>query len=207
MIAKYEEHGGAAGAGTGAGADRILQDPDVLECGLGELAGSVESYADADVEADTDVEAQTSGKDGSGDAERGTAVTDGEQQSGSGLHPVPASIAGLLSSTCAEIERDLLGEAGTKSGREEWAGPPAPAVPSFSDVAAGSSVPGVRRAYGVETVVESERGRWAVDVLVIFPDGVIRHRIDSFHTKSRAEVSARLIKRAAERELRGRFDV
>ena len=77
---------------------------------------------------------------------------------------------------------------------------PTPAVPV-------PHVPSVRYASGVETVVELERGRWAVDVLVFCPDGMVRHRIDTHHTKSRAEISARLIKRAAERELRGPFDV
>ncbi|MBS1696572.1 MAG: hypothetical protein JST91_30690 [Actinobacteria bacterium] len=55
----------------------------------------------------------------------------------------------------------------------------------------------------METVVTEERGRWAVDIVVVFADGVVRKRIDTHHTKARAELSARLIKRAAERELRG----
>jgi hypothetical protein len=63
--------------------------------------------------------------------------------------------------------------------------------------------PHVRHADSVETVVELERGRWAVDIVVVFPDGATRHRIDTFPTKARAEISARLIKRAAERELQG----
>jgi len=63
--------------------------------------------------------------------------------------------------------------------------------------------PNVRRAESVETVVELDRGRWAVDVVVVFPDGVVRHRIDTFATRARAEISAGLIKRAAERELGG----
>lgn len=58
-------------------------------------------------------------------------------------------------------------------------------------------------ALEVETVVTEERGRWAVDIVVVFADGVVRKRIDTHHTKARAELSARLIKRAAERELRG----
>jgi hypothetical protein len=64
-------------------------------------------------------------------------------------------------------------------------------------------MPGVDNTIGVETVVELEKGRWAVDILVVFEDGVVRHRIDTFPTQARAEISARLIKRAAERELRG----
>jgi len=64
-------------------------------------------------------------------------------------------------------------------------------------------MPGVDNALSVETVVEPEKGRWAVDIVVVFEDGVVRHRIDTFPTRARAEISARLIKRAAERELRG----
>jgi hypothetical protein len=58
-------------------------------------------------------------------------------------------------------------------------------------------------ADSVETVVFPERGRWVVEIVVMFADGVVRHRIDSFATKRRAELSAGLIKRAAERDLRG----
>jgi hypothetical protein len=64
-------------------------------------------------------------------------------------------------------------------------------------------VPNVGRADSVETIVSPERGRWVVEIVVIFADGVVRHRIDTFPTKARAELSARLIKRAAERDLRG----
>ncbi len=58
-------------------------------------------------------------------------------------------------------------------------------------------------ALGVQTVVVPERGRWAVDIVVVFADGVVRKRIDTHATQARAELSARLIKRAAERDLRG----
>ncbi|HWO66861.1 MAG TPA: hypothetical protein VNO31_43195 [Umezawaea sp.] len=60
-----------------------------------------------------------------------------------------------------------------------------------------------KRPISVDTAAEPEYGRWAVDVLVTFPDGVVRHRIDTFSTRALAEASARLIKRASERELRG----
>jgi hypothetical protein len=52
-------------------------------------------------------------------------------------------------------------------------------------------------------VVVEERGRWAVDVVVVFADGIVRKRIDTHPTKARAELSARMIKRAAERDIRG----
>lgn len=58
-------------------------------------------------------------------------------------------------------------------------------------------------ALDVQTVVVEECGRWAVDIVVVFADGVVRKRIDTHHTRARAELSARLIKRAAERDIRG----
>lgn len=58
-------------------------------------------------------------------------------------------------------------------------------------------------ALDVQTVVVPERGRWAVDVVVIFADGVVRNRVDTYPTEARARLSAGLIKRAAERDLRG----
>ena len=58
-------------------------------------------------------------------------------------------------------------------------------------------------ALSVDTVVFAERGRWAVDIVVVFADGIVRKRIDTHPTKARAELSARMIKRAAERDIRG----
>jgi hypothetical protein len=58
-------------------------------------------------------------------------------------------------------------------------------------------------ALDVQTVVVEERGRWAVDIIVVFADGVVRKRINTHHTKARAEIAASLIKRAAERDIRG----
>lgn len=58
-------------------------------------------------------------------------------------------------------------------------------------------------ALDVQTVVVAERGRWAVDIVVVFADGVVRKRIDTHATKARAELSANLIRRAAERNIRG----
>ncbi|MBW0116776.1 hypothetical protein [Pseudonocardia abyssalis] len=63
--------------------------------------------------------------------------------------------------------------------------------------------PDTTGAESVQTVVVEDRGRWVVEIVVVFADGVVRHRIDSFHTRERAEISAGLIKRAAERDLRG----
>lgn len=58
-------------------------------------------------------------------------------------------------------------------------------------------------ARAVDTVVVSERGHWAVDIVVVFDDGVVRKRINTHRTRRRAELAAGLIKRAAERDLKG----
>lgn len=58
-------------------------------------------------------------------------------------------------------------------------------------------------ALAVDTAVVPDRGRWAVDIIVVFADGIVRKRISTHPTKVRAELSARLIKRAAERDIRG----
>ena len=58
-------------------------------------------------------------------------------------------------------------------------------------------------ALDVQTAVVQERGRWAVEIVVVFADGVVRKRIDTHATRARAELSANLIRRAAERDIRG----
>ena len=58
-------------------------------------------------------------------------------------------------------------------------------------------------AVDVQTVVIEERGRWAVELIVVFADGVVRTRVDTYPTKARAELSAGLMKRAAERDIQG----
>lgn len=59
------------------------------------------------------------------------------------------------------------------------------------------------QALGVETIVVEEKGQWAVDIVVFFRDSVVRRRISTHPTRNRAEISARLIKRGADRDLRG----
>lgn len=57
-------------------------------------------------------------------------------------------------------------------------------------------------ALDVQTVVVEERGRWAVEIVVVFADGVVgkdRHPCQP----GRAELSANLIRRAAERNITG----
>lgn len=58
-------------------------------------------------------------------------------------------------------------------------------------------------AYAVWTVVVEERGQFAVDIVVVFADGVVRKRINTHRTRRRAELAAGLIRRAAERDLKG----
>jgi hypothetical protein len=59
-------------------------------------------------------------------------------------------------------------------------------------------------ALDVQTVVVEDPGRrWAVEIIVVFADGVVRKRISTHHTKARAELAADLIKRTAERDIGG----
>lgn len=58
-------------------------------------------------------------------------------------------------------------------------------------------------ALDVQTVVVEENGRWAVDIVVVFADGVVRKRINTHATKARAELAADLIRRAADRDIGG----
>jgi hypothetical protein len=58
-------------------------------------------------------------------------------------------------------------------------------------------------ALAVDTLVVEDRGQFAVEVVVVFADGVVRKRIDTHRTRRLAELAAGLIKRAAERDLRG----
>lgn len=60
----------------------------------------------------------------------------------------------------------------------------------------------IDEAFTVETFVVEERGHWAVDIVVVFADGVVRKRIDTHRTRGRAEFAANVIKRAAERDRR-----
>jgi len=57
-------------------------------------------------------------------------------------------------------------------------------------------------ALTVDTAVIEECGLWAVDIVVVFADGIVCERIDTHRSKDRAELAASLIKRAAERSCR-----
>lgn len=50
--------------------------------------------------------------------------------------------------------------------------------------------------------IVEESGRWVLYLDVVFDDGAVRHRIQSFHTRAQAEVAARFVHGAAEREQR-----
>lgn len=74
-----------------------------------------------------------------------------------------------------------------------------------ADPACGTSGQPSRRvrALGVETVVVPERGQWAVDIVVIMEDGIVRRRISTHRTEALARISASCIRRGAEREVSG----
>ena len=59
------------------------------------------------------------------------------------------------------------------------------------------------QALDVQTVVVEESGRWFVDIIVVFADGVVRKRIHSHATRDRAELAADLIRRTADRDIGG----
>ncbi|TPG36990.1 hypothetical protein [Mycolicibacterium hodleri] len=77
--------------------------------------------------------------------------------------------------------------------------PDVPSRPPTVIPAKGSA----EEAHAVDAVVVEERGQFAVDVVVVFTDGVVRKRINTHRTRRRAELAASLIKRAAERDLKG----
>jgi hypothetical protein len=62
---------------------------------------------------------------------------------------------------------------------------------------------GQHEAYDVDTVVVPDRGQWAVEIVVVFEDEVVRKRIQTYRTERLARISADLIKRTARRELPG----
>ena len=59
------------------------------------------------------------------------------------------------------------------------------------------------QALDVQTVVVEECGRWLVEIIVVFADGVVRKRIHSHATLARAELAADLIRRTADRDIGG----
>jgi hypothetical protein len=54
----------------------------------------------------------------------------------------------------------------------------------------------------VSTGVIEEKGEFTVVMDVIFDDGVVRHRLQSYFTRERAEMAARIVRSTAERQHR-----
>ena len=73
----------------------------------------------------------------------------------------------------------------------------------MSEEEQGSRSAGDERALGVETVVVPERGQWAVDIVVMFPDSVVRDRIATYRSEAVARLSANYIRRGADRDIGG----
>ena len=63
--------------------------------------------------------------------------------------------------------------------------------------------PSADQALDVQTVVVEESGRWFVEIIVVFADGVVRKRIHRHSTRARAELAADLIRRTADRDIGG----
>lgn len=60
-----------------------------------------------------------------------------------------------------------------------------------------------QRAIAVETVVVPVNGQWAVDIVVIFPDSVVRRRVNTYRSEAVARLSAKYIRRGADRDIGG----
>jgi hypothetical protein len=58
-------------------------------------------------------------------------------------------------------------------------------------------------AIGIETFVREVSGQWLVDIAVAFPDGVVRHSVNTYRTERHARIAAQWIRRAASRDIEG----
>jgi hypothetical protein len=54
----------------------------------------------------------------------------------------------------------------------------------------------------VSTQVIEEHGQFTVVLDVVFDDGAVRHRINTYHTRAKAELAARIVCATAERDHR-----
>ena len=68
------------------------------------------------------------------------------------------------------------------------------------------SAAGGEAAIAVETHIAERSGRWVVEIAVIFPDGAVRRTVNEYPSKRHAEIAARWIKRAADRDIQGPDD-
>jgi len=57
-----------------------------------------------------------------------------------------------------------------------------------------------REALFASASVEEDHGQFTVVLAVFFPDGAVRHRLATYPSRQKAELAARVIERAAERE-------
>lgn len=64
-------------------------------------------------------------------------------------------------------------------------------------------VPPGSQAITSETYVTETNGRWIVEIVVVFPDEVVRKTINDYPTKRQAEIAASWIKRTAQRDIEG----
>ena len=58
-------------------------------------------------------------------------------------------------------------------------------------------------AIAVDTVVSEERGRWYVEIVVVFADEALRRRVGGYRSRRHAEIAAQWIRRGAERDIEG----
>ena len=58
-------------------------------------------------------------------------------------------------------------------------------------------------AVAVDTIVSEARGRWVVEIVVVFPDGVVRRRINDYPTERHARIAADWVRRSADRSIEG----
>ncbi|MEL6890631.1 MAG: hypothetical protein AAFP84_03475 [Actinomycetota bacterium] len=75
----------------------------------------------------------------------------------------------------------------------------AAAVPAPPDRAPGTG----DEAIAVDTNVREDRGRWIVEISVVFHDGAIRRTVNDYPTRRHAEIAASWIRRAADRDIEG----
>ena len=99
---------------------------------------------------------------------------------------LPALNAAIHRDRLAELERDHLNGTLSDAGLAE--------AVRVSRTMSGDPVTGC-------SIVE-EAGRWVLYLDVVFADGAVRHRVQTYHTRAQAEVAARYVHAAAERDLR-----
>ena len=58
-------------------------------------------------------------------------------------------------------------------------------------------------AIAVDTFVREDAGMFAVDIVVVFPDGAVTRSVNTYRTRRHAEIAASWIKRAASRDIEG----